>query len=323
MKSFNIQPYKTLDWVRNRCKIGNNNSDPLEIHYGINFEFSATSSSRNGIGDVPLDHRIEGSSITLNDFSIHEKGLKIKVQVHVEKLAALFKGEKAVATPGDLLAAALVWDSKDSLQRGASEPSCLEYGKSTSSTSFELEHFFQARQLRNSMTFRVGLFLQNPCSSKRPSELANLNGAYLGTLIGPWSIALEGAASLFPIIIDDTLDAQSSPWSLKLDYGDPLEDGFSPEHFAIVINKNNSDSKFILPPDENLRAIQPALKEIVAAALALLIHDVRKNSSAWALILRDESAPGSIGAAVNYIHYTLGADSPEQHKLISQIRSKL
>lgn len=320
MKSFNIQPYKTLDWVRSRWQNSNNNSNPVGIHYGINFEFSATASSQNGIGDVPLDHRIEGSSITLNDFSIHEKGLKIKVQVHVEKLEALFRGEKAVATPGDLLAAALVWDSKDSLQRGASEPFCFEYGKSI---SFELEHVFQARQLRNSMTFRVGLFLQNPCSSKRPSELANLKGAYLGTFIGPWSIALEGAASLFPIIIDDTLDAQSSPWSLKLDYGDPLEDSFSPEHFAIVINKKNSDSKFILPPDENLRAIQPALKEIVAAALALLIEDVRKNSSAWALILRDEAAPGSIGAAVNYIHYTLGADSPEQHKLISQIRSKL
>jgi hypothetical protein len=323
MKSFNIQPYKTLDWVRLRIPNSNNNSDPAEIFYGIqpSFKFSATSSSENGVEDVPLDHQIESSSISLNDFSIHEKGLRIKVQVHVEKLEALFIGEKAVATPGDVLAATLVWDSKDSLQRGASKPSCFKYGKST---SIELEHVFQARQLRNSMNFRVGLFLQNPCSSKRPSELASLEGAYLGTFIGPWSVALEGSASLFPIIIDDTLDAQSAPWSLKFDYGDPLEDSFSPEHFAIVINKKNSDSKFILPPDENPRAIQPALKEIVAAALALLIQDVRNNSSAWASILDDkEVVPGSIGAAVNYIHYTLGADSPEQHKLISQIRSKL
>jgi len=322
MKSFNIQPYKTLDWVRSRSQNSNNNADPVERDYGIElaFEFSAISTTQNGIESVPLKHQIEGSSIMLNDFSIREKGLKIKVQVHVKKMDALFSGENAVAARSDVLAATFFWDSKDSLQRGASRPSHLEYGKPT---TFELEHVFDARQLRNSMTFRVALVLQNPCSSRRPSELANLKGAYLGTFIGPWSVALEGSASLFPIIIDDTLDAQSAPWSLKFDYGDPLEDSFSPEHFAIVINKKNSESKFILPPDENPRAIQPALKEIVAASLALLIQDVRKNSSAWASLLLDEAAPGSIGAAVNYIHYTLGADSPEQHKLISQIRSKL
>jgi len=323
MKSYTIQPYRTVDWVIGR-KAAPEADNAAERIYGITWkpEFSTLPSANGCAKGSALSARFEGanSTIILDDFSIREQGLRISLRLEVKKIAALFAGEDAVATRGDILAAAIIWDSKDSLQKGSSEPVFLEHGKTA---SLNLQQDFNAGQLRNSVSLSVALFLHKLSGGKRSSDLAGTRGAYLGTISGPWTVSLEGSASLFPVIIDDTLDRKSAPWSLRIDYDDPLEDSFAPDHFAILINKNHPDAKFILPPEEDPRAIQPALKEIVSAAMAVLIEDVRSNTGAWTAVLEGNAAPGSIGAAVAYMHDALGADSPEQHRLISQIRTKL
>jgi hypothetical protein len=323
MKSYTIQPYRTVDWVIGR-KAAPEADNAAERIYGITWkpQFSTLPRANGGADGPALSARFEGSNTTiiLDDFSIREQGLRISLQLEFKKIDALFAGENAVATSGDVLAAAIMWDSKDSLQKGSSKPAFLEHGKTG---SFSLQHDFDAGQLRNSVNLSVALFLHKFSGGKRSSEFAGTRGSYLGTISGPWTLLLEGSASLFPVIIDDSLDRKSAPWSLRIDYDDPLEDSFAPEHFAILINKNHPDAKFILPPEEDPRTIQPALKEIVSAAMSVLIQDVRSNTRAWTAVLEGNAAPGSIGAAVAYMHDALGADSPEQHRLISQIRSKL
>jgi hypothetical protein len=323
MKSCIIQPYKTVDWViANKSTPDADNA--AERIYGVTWkpEFFSLADSKNGGKGSLLKERFEAgnTTIVLDNFSIREKGLRISLRLDVKRVDALFQGEDAVATRGDILAAAIVWDSKDSLQKGSSMPAFLEHGK-TGSCKLQLD--FNAGQLRNSVSWSVALFLHKPSGAKRPAELAGTRGAYLGTISGPRTVSLEGSASMFPVIIDDSLDQASAPWSLRMDYDDPLEDSFSPDNFAILINRKHPDAKFILPPEDEPRAIQPALKEIVSAAMAVLIEDVRSNAPTWTAVLEGNAAPGSIGAAVAYIHDALGADSPEQHRLISQIRSKL
>lgn len=323
MKSYTIEPYRTVDWVIGR-KVSPDSDNAAERIYGITWkpEFSTLPGTNGRAEGCALSARFEGASTTiiLDDFSIREQGLRISLRLEFKRIDALFAGKDAVAARGDVLAAVIIWDSKDSLQKGSSKPAFLEHGKTA---TFHLQQDFNAGQLRNSVSFSVALFLHKLSGGNRSAEFAGTRGAYLGTISGPWTLSLEGSASLFPVIIDDNLNRQSAPWSLRIDYDDPLEDSFAPDHFAIVINKNHPDAKFILPPEEDPRMIQPALKEIVSAAMAVLIEDVRSNTRAWTAVLEGNAAPGSIGAAVAYMHDALGADSPEQHRLISQIRNKL
>jgi hypothetical protein len=53
------------------------------------------------------------------------------------------------------------------------------------------------------------------------------------------------------------------------------------------------------------------------------MNQLRTNEGEWNEILARKSDPGSLGAAVEYFHHVKQANSPEQHKLVAQIRSKL
>ncbi len=319
MRSQVIYPFRSIEWVIGRKCIEFPNIN-TEKTYGINVTPSFHEVSTTDAAKSPLDKRFEGSKISLQDFSIQDKGLEINIRLQVNKLEKFFSGDDAVAAQKDVLSAVILWDSKDSLQRGVGIPCEI---CSTSDKTIVLKQSFNAGQLRNSINIRVAIFLKTPYPGNRLREFAKTPGTYLGTLYGPWTIELEGNASQFPIVVDEQLDAKLPPWSIRLEYDDPLSDAFSLDHFAIIINKNNDESEFILPPPDQPRLIQPALKEIVSAALAILIEELRSNNHLWSEIMEGKSEPGSIGAAAAYIHDALKADSPEQYKLVSQIRANL
>ena len=316
-----IYPYRTIEWVveRKRKRLQNPEFTSLAA-YKITSHISLDAFSPISQVRQPLDPEHKGDNLMLVGFDTSEQALELSLKLSIQGVSSLFKGEDAVAQEKDIIQLAIIWNSKPSMQRGVGQVLELH---SNSNSQIVLKHQFPVGQLRQAVNISVGMFLKKQGSPSNSPGYASQPGAYLGCLYGPVTLWLEGRGAMFPLIIDDDMKSDDPPWTIRMEYALPLEDSFSKDHFAIVINPNHRDSAFLLPPPEDPKSIQPALKEVVASALGILMNQLRSNKGDWNEILAGKSDPGSLGAAVEYFHHVKQANSPEQHKLVAQIRSKL
>ena len=235
-------------------------------------------------------------------------------QYDISNLNSLF-GTSGIACRNAVLGIALMWTSQESKQRGSLEIGVFDY--ETDSIKYSVKHCFMNGQFRGKVQFETILFIKEKgIPFLGENHLANEPGIVLGSFGDMITIVFDGSGSMFPIVFDETLSAQSPLWEVICGWDDPIVDAFY-ETVLIRFNVNNKNYKKYMDKDSSFYDPQ-LFKEILASALTIIIAKVRENQEDWdATVNGTDLNAGSVSEAVNYFINTLEWDlsSPESSSL--------
>lgn len=215
-------------------------------------------------------------------------------------------GKNGVACEDAVLGLAVIWTSSDSKQRGVIPVATFTAGDLD--VEAKAEKLFLKAQLRGQVDFTTVIYID---SAGNPSDgethLANTDGFVLGEL-ETYTVQLDGKGSVFPVF--EGADPGGPLWRVQCDWEDPAVDAFS-ECVSINLNTAHKSYKFI---DRDNPAFNSAfLSEVMAAAISVIVEQLR-NSPYWEQIVSNDSLEdGSVGQALYYFRDALGwnLENPE------------
>jgi hypothetical protein len=303
----NIMPYRFIDdGTAHPCR------------FRTLFSYSIDGGSEQNVSAGKSEHILSGYDAT-------QHTLVLKLVVSAVDTRSLFEGDQAVASPGSILQAAIVWESKDSGRCGVGEKK-IRITQTGKIKSEELVATFPVSSIRGRLTVSAALFLHKAVKGKKFPGIATQPGSLLGELWGPVVFGTEGDGALFPLIEDHEAKPSDAPWRLRMDWGaDPLTTPFDRESFAIRVNMKHKDAVGIIPSDEDKNNPSPALIEILSSSLTLFLLKVKEDKACWDKIRKSspEVAPGSIADAASHFLALSRSRSEEPHEILSSIRSCL
>lgn len=262
----------------------------------------------------------DGTNLGLSDprgeWNPDEYGFTVKRECVIRHPQVLF-GPNGVAPSGATIGMSVLWLSRSSSMRGAAtfnEPITNHIG---SITRF-FEHRFLPGSFRGEVILKTELYLAECLGTKKDeSHLAKYPGTLLGEL-DVYRVRLDGNGSLFPIA---TVNEPTQPlWRVECNWSDPLTEPFDSDAVVVYLNSAHPGYKEL---NETKTSESYLLKEVIAGALEVVVHNAQSSSDTWQDIMAGRSEEGSIGQALHYFVTTLDwkTDSPE--RLALSIRAYL
>lgn len=240
------------------------------------------------------------------DPDIHD--LQLQKKIDIVNPQFLF-GEKGLVATNGTVGIAFEWYSRDSSLRQVNKTVEIR-SDYISPLSIQINVSIPKGMLRGKVTFDIVLYLIEDEKNKY-----SVPGTVLGNL-EDFDIVFDGDSSSFPIV---EVNEPSKPlWWVNCDFTDPLYDRFTTDNASIVLNRGHKLARQ-LKIEKGLGS-SPLLLEILASGLQLIIEKAQLSGD-WALIMKDQSDPGSIGQAIYYFINTFSWDISSPERLARSIRA--
>lgn len=169
----------------------------------------------------------------------------------------------------------------------------------------------------NNVIFQLIFFIEKPGTKKENQFFGNEKGLVIGEMPF-YKLFVTGTGSLFPITLAH--DSNGPLWWVRTNFTDVCLDEFSDDNLAIVLNACNKNYHFIEEnsPDFNISL----LCQVLGAALATLIMEIRDKQSDNVINLDEKGEKGSIQRALVYLKSPVGIDvNADPSELAKQTQS--
>ena len=126
---------------------------------------------------------------------------------------------------------------------------------------------------------------------------------------------------MFPIV-EMEADKEKPLWWVHCRWTDILNDTFTKDNIAIVLNKNNEYYNMINPESESFSP--PYFAETMSGALQLIIERASQQSDEWAEVMNNTNLiEGTIAYVLAYMIDTFGLDATSPENLSATIRKHM
>ena len=250
------------------------------------------------------------------DWNPEEYDLRIARQVVIPDPSGWF-GKEGVCASDAVLGLALHWSSA-----GTEEQNAIPFGEIRKEDRDVLRNgslHFARGSLRTSLTVTTVVYLKDAGHpSEEEKNLCRQTGTLLGTL-DSYFIHVDGNGSVFPI--QETAESGKPLWYIYFASDDIMEDDFSADNVAVLINRSHPDYKFI---DQTSPTYNHAFfTEILSSALTVMTAAVKKKAEdegVWDDLLEGENyRDGSIADAMHYFITRLHWDTTDLIRMSDSI----
>lgn len=243
------------------------------------------------------------ANIELNDktgiWNASIDDLVIRQKLSIKNPSFLFSTD-GIALPGSTIGVAVLWHSKQSLQRGSKKIGSFKLSDKSYSENIVLK--FNKSELTGSLFYSVVLYIEEPAKNVHQFIFANESGLNIGTIFGS-TITLEGEESSFPIV---SIESKDKPlWSLYYSWVS-LDDEFK-DSITLRLNKLHSDYR-ILNMEEPKYYNEPLFKQILILVVTMIIDKARINNEIDIALDGDQFQTGTVGSLIKYYIETYEVD---------------
>jgi len=249
--------------------------------------------ARSASGDYALGHE--------SDWDAARHDLTIDWMIGPATLAPLFAADGVVGERATLRIAA-EWTSPESGYRQLGEGVVVRLPECTARAApLTLSLTLAPGTLRGSGSISLQVYLESRGPGATRAGMATTKGSRLGTLWGPATVIIDADSSLFPIVEEDHGAAQPL-WRFRGEWTEPLEEPFSVDSLALVLNTGHPDAAALRDVRGPAAGLTPLMKQVLACWLAHLVSRVLEQTGEdFNRITGDThciSEPGSIARTV-------------------------
>lgn len=237
----------------------------------------------------------------------NKQSLFFDLTLSVSNIFHIFHGIESCCYQNTVLGIMLEWKPKNSKIRR-----CIKIGEITDYLEKDTVTFIskkiEIKYPNENIDFYWSFYIKQSGSGKigDHQRFGNTKGLILGRGL-LWSIVNEGNGSIFPI--EEAQKKDSPLWSIRCNFNNWLEDEFSLDNLAIVVNKTHPMYPAIKFGEETYNDL--IFKETIGFAFYTLVSTILETAKTFGQIddLKNESEKGEKGSilqAIKYFRDTLG-----------------